>query len=274
MKLISLAITLLIIVSTYTSAAADGTWIVENPYYTSVMDCRSRTPLMVIYKLSKDTGTAKRYPDYIDDAELKEKAPHCHPTTEKAPATYQAVATRLGIKEQFDVGHVAMSNHLDDNDVSSKLANQFSNLAPQSAKMNRNGGAWYEAELITECHRDVEDLLVFAGTVDDPTDTRRDYFLSTFGQTTPEYWWRLIYWTKSNKYAIWIMPNTSEATRKALLAGNFDATIEQLRQTAPVTSKVVKNLESLGAQRAEAEFVQTQPLGKMLQCRGIKTGLS
>ena len=268
------AVIALLLLTASWASSAKPIQVVENPYYTSIMDCRGRVPLMVIYSLSTDKGHANRHPDYIDDEQLKKQAPDCHPTTFKAPKTYQAVATKLGVKEKFDVGHLAMSNHLDDSDESSRVANQFSNLAPQNAIKNRNGGAWYELELIVECHRDVEDLIVFVGTINDETDTSRDYFVDTFSQITPEHWWRLVYWKKSNMYKAWVMPNTGQATRINLLAGQFDADLVALSSLAPITKKATQNLKALGATEAPNEFIATSQQKGTLSCRGITTNLS
>lgn len=244
-----------------------------NKYYTSIMDCDSRLPIAVIYKIGRDTGTAKRYSGYIDDDRLKLKNKGCHPKTDHKFKTYQSVLTSLGLRGTYDVGHLASSNHLDENSESSKLANQFSNLAPQNAIFNRKKGAWYQTESIIECHRDLEELFIVAGTIDDPLTKDRDYFVSTFRQTTPDYWYRIIYWIQSNTYQAWIMPNSKESTKERLVAGEYTVGAEYLDSQLPIELTILKQIKEFNIPIASNRFVETELRGNQLTCRGKKTGM-
>lgn len=247
---------------------------VEHAAYVSVMDCETRNPLAVIYTVDRDTANSKRYSRYIDDKKLMEQNPTCHPNTEHQFKTYQSVLRSKKINESFDVGHLAMSNHLDSSATFSKLANQFSNLAPQASKKNRKGGAWYKTEMIVECMRDIEPLIVIAGTIDDRSTTDKDYFVDTFGQTTPDHWYRVIYFTKSNLYKAWQIPNNSAASKDKLEEGQYDISIDQLDENLPIELEFFNQLIQQEVPEANEIFMDTKVGSTDLTCRGNTTSVS
>lgn len=247
---------------------------VDNGYYTSFIDCKTKLPLAVVYELSQDKGVASRYSSYIDDEELKRRNPDCHPNTDHQFKTFQSVLKSKGIKASYDVGHIAMSNHLDMNDRSIKLANQWTNLAPQSSNLNRNGGAWYEVELVTECQRELETIVIVAGVIDDPTIQDKDYFVDTFGQTTPDYFYRIIYWTESRVYRAWLMPNEPDATREKLFNGEYNVGAEYLDSKLPIALSLIQDIKKFNIPIATDDFVKTDVKGTKLSCRGQTTDLS
>lgn len=247
---------------------------VHHGIYTSILDCRTRTPLLVAYPLAEDQGNAPRHDGYIDDWALALRFPHCHPKTDHGFKTYQSVLRRQGMHQQVDVGHLAMANHLDNNEHYMRLANQWSNLAPQSAIKNRQGGAWYATELVAECHRDIEPLLLLSGIHTPWPLTGSQPFMATFGQPMPQAWWRLIYWQQSNRYAIWWMPNDDSSSAAKLLAGDYSLTLPQLTQRLDYQLSLLPELERLGAQPASREFVRTTQQRGLLTCRGQQTDLS
>lgn len=246
---------------------------VNHGIYVSTMDCQTRLPVAVQYKVGKDAGSEKRYSRYISDEVLLSEAPQCHPITAHTFRTYQAVLKSLGIAQSYDVGHLAASNHLDDNEQTSKLANQFSNLAPQSSVFNRRGGAYFHTESIIECHRDIEPLFVVSGTIDDPTTIKNNFFSSTFGQTTPDYWYRVIYWTQSNTYKAWLMPNSPSATETNLLKGSYDIDLVRLAKLLPVKLEFIESLSGNSVPIATGNFIDTALSGKTLTCRNTSTGV-
>ena len=248
-------------------------YTVNHGIYISTMDCQTRLPVAVQYKVGKDTGTEERYSSYINDDTLLAEAPQCHPLTAHSFRTYQAVLKRGGIAQSYDVGHLAASNHLDDNAKSSKIANQYSNLAPQASVFNRRGGAYFHTESIIECHRDIEPLFVVAGTIDDPTTTDSDFFSSTFGQTTPDYWYRVIYWSETNVYKAWLMPNSPSATDDNLLQGRYDIDLAVLVENIPVHLEFFESLMHYGVPEATSDFIETKQSGKKLTCRNRTTGI-
>tara|TARA_Y100000780_G_scaffold229624_1_gene249815 strand:- start:438 stop:1259 length:822 start_codon:yes stop_codon:yes gene_type:complete len=246
---------------------------VNHGIYISTMDCQTRLPVAVQYKVGKDTGNASRYSSYINDETLLAEAPQCHPLTAHSFRTYQAVLKRNEIAQSYDVGHLAASNHLDNSAMSSKIANQFSNLAPQASGFNRRGGAYFQTESIIECHRDIEPLLVVAGTLDDPNTTDYDFFSSTFGQTTPDYWYRVVYWSETNVYKAWLMPNSPSATDDNLLQGRYDVGLEALVENLPVQLEFFESLINSGVPEATTDFIETKLTGKTLRCRNRTTGI-
>ncbi|WP_240224571.1 DNA/RNA non-specific endonuclease [Rheinheimera hassiensis] len=261
----------LLAASNLVTAQCEPFVIVDNQIYLSVIDCSIRSPAAVIYELSRDSGNAKRHSSYVNDRSLKKMNPQCHPITNHNFRTYQAALKAQGIEEEIDVGHLAMSNHFDSSAADSKIANQFSNLAPQAAKFNRRGGAWYATEMIVECQRDVEPLIVLAGVLDDPSTTERDHLAHIFGQTTADYWWKVIYWQDSMVYKAWIMPNVDAATETELYVGSYDVSIKTLKEALPISLHTIELLIEAGVAQAGREFFSTEVKGSKLMCRGITT---
>jgi DNA/RNA endonuclease G (NUC1) len=256
------------------SAFAEDFVTVQNEAYFSIMDCTTRLPLAVVYVVKEDRANAKRYPSYIDDPVLLAKKPNCHPNTQHLFKTYQSVLTRLGIKEKYDVGHLGMSNHMDDSAAKSKLANQFSNLAPQSAKMNRKGGAWYHTEMILECLRDQEPLVVVAGTIDAPSTTSKNWFLDTFNQTTPDFFYRFVYFTLSDTYKTWLIPNDDAATKEKLESGVYDISLSQLDALLPIRMELFQQHLEAKTPVATPSFLDTKVGSRDLTCLGKTTSVS
>ena len=247
--------------------------VVNHAAFTSLIDCETRLPVFVKYRTGHDIGNAKRFPQYLADPTLQQQRPRCHVQLNHRFKTYQARLSSLNINEQFDVGHLAMANHLDNDEVMIKEANYFTNLAPQVATKNRSGGAWYASEKIVECHRDIEPLINFVGVIDDPNTTDRDYFKDTFGQTTPDYWWRVIYFESSKQYAAWLMPNQKGVTELKFYSGEYDIDIAQLKQAVGIDIPEFDALKKAGVKRASSEFFRTDTAGQKVTCRGNTTNI-
>lgn len=247
--------------------------IVKNEAYKAIIDCNTRLPIVVAYKVGKDEGNEPRYPSYIDDKSLLKNNPDCHPDLKSHKfKTYQAAATAAGVKEKYDVGHLAMSNHLDNTPETIKLANQWSNLAPQRAEFNRSGGAWYASELLVECQRDIEPLIVLTGVIDiEGGDTT---FMKTFKQPTPELWWRVIYFTKSNLYAAWLMPNSDKSLEGDFKRGTYDINLQSLSEKIIIRIPEIQSLIQYKTIKAGADMLETQNKGGKLSCRGRTTYIS
>ena len=256
-----------------TAYANEPITTIDHGYFMSVMDCTTKNPLAVIYELKQDTGIAKRYSSYLDDDRLKMKRPDCHPNTDHKFKTYQSVLKSKGLSGSYDVGHLAMSNHLDKNEESIKMANYFSNLSPQASKNNRNGGAWYEAELITECQREHEPLYIVVGTIDDPKTTENDHFVDTWGQTTADYWYRLIYFTESRTYQAWMIPNTDLATRDKLLSRQYSVTAAFLDSKLSIKLPILQEIKQYNIPVISPSMLETTSQGATLTCREMTTGL-
>jgi len=91
----------------------------------------------------------------------------------------------------FDRGHQVPANHLDGNAVDIKQSNYMTNIAPQTASMNR--GAWLDTEKLIECWRDVESLLVLGGAVFNETHDAHDWFHESHGGDNPYAFWKIIH---------------------------------------------------------------------------------
>lgn len=107
--------------------------------------------------------------------------------------------------------HLVPANHLDHLPLGIKQSNFMTNILPQAANMNR--GAWLKTEEITECYRDIEPLEVIGGVIwgSNPDD---DFFVRSHGVETPDAFWKVI--IAKDKAIGWIVPNSSEATKKRL----------------------------------------------------------
>jgi len=98
---------------------------------------------------------------------------------------------------------------MDANSVLMKRANYMSNIVPQASTFNQ--GIWLDAENIAECYRDIAPVRVVGGVVYD--DEANDYFLSSHGIRTPDYFWKTILTTDrasgETKTISWYIPNSN-----------------------------------------------------------------
>lgn len=100
----------------------------------------------------------------------------------------------------------------------------MTNILPQAANMNR--GAWKRTETITECYRDIDELLIIGGVIWGK-NRKNDYFTKSHGVATPEAFWKLIVRGKDRVIA-WIVPNTQAAKYKQLDA--YLVSVEELEK--------------------------------------------
>ena len=168
--------------------------------FTVWLDCSKRAPIKFQYVAQHDTGSFKRYDKFSLDPNVPEE---CQQLSAKA----------YGMK--YDRGHQAPANHMDYSEVSIRQTNYMTNILPQAANMNR--GAWLQTEKITECYRDISELLVIGGVIWGNNEAD-DYFLLSHGVKTPDAYWKVIIrGTGADERAIaWIVPNSQEATGKQL----------------------------------------------------------
>ena len=82
----------------------------------------------------------------------------------------------------------------------------MTNILPQAAAMNR--GAWLLTEEITECYRDIDELLIIGGVLwgNNPND---DFFTESHGVKTPDAFWKVI--IRNDRAIAWIIPNSAES---------------------------------------------------------------
>jgi endonuclease G len=163
--------------------------------FTVWLDCKRRGAVKFRYTAQHDNGKFKRYKKF-----------HLDPNV---PRRCQQKSFR-GYGKGYDRGHLVPANHLDYSRNAIRQSNYMTNVLPQAANMNR--GAWLRTEEITECYRDIDELLVIGGVIwgDDPAD---DYFVQSHGIKTPDAYWKVIIrGTGQNERAIaWIVPNSQEA---------------------------------------------------------------
>ena len=77
--------------------------------------------------------------------------------------------------------------------------------------MNRS--AWLLTEEITECYRDIDELLVIGGVIWDnnPND---DFFTESHGVKIPDAFWKVI--IRDDRAIAWIIPNSMDAKRDSI----------------------------------------------------------
>jgi endonuclease G len=102
------------------------------------------------------------------------------------------------------------SNHLDYSASDIHEANYMSNIVPQVSGFNQ--GIWVKAENVAECYCDIAPITVYGGVVYD--DTSDDYFQTSHGIRTPDFFWRTVVTTDpetgDEKAINWLIPNEAD----------------------------------------------------------------
>jgi len=114
--------------------------------FTVWVDCDKRGAVKFQYNAQHDTGSFKRHKSFHIDPNVSSS---CQQLSAK---TYKKKGQR------YDRGHLVPANHLDYSKVAIRQSNFMTNILPQAASMNR--GAWLLTEEITECYRDINELLI------------------------------------------------------------------------------------------------------------------
>lgn len=168
--------------------------------FTVWLDCKERAAIKFRYNAQRDTGNLKRYDHFMLDPDV--------------PSSCQQLSN-LSYGRDYDRGHQVPANHLDNSSEAIKQSNYMTNILPQTSQLNR--GAWLLTEEIIECYRDIDELLVMGGVIwgDNAKD---DYFVTSHGVRTPDYFWKVIIrgTGQDERAIVWIMPNSTEATKKHL----------------------------------------------------------
>ena len=182
------------------SKVSDNILKLDYSGFTVWLDCTKRAPIKFQYVAQHDTGSFKRYDKFSLDPKVPKE---CQQYSSKA----------YGLR--YDRGHQVPANHMDYSALAIKQTNYMTNILPQAANMNR--GAWLQTEKITECYRDIAELLVIGGVIwgNNKSD---DYFLLSHGVRSPDAYWKVIVrGTGQAEQAIaWIVPNSQNATAKRL----------------------------------------------------------
>ncbi len=158
-------------------------------------DCSQHTAVRYDYVLGVDNGSAARPSSFKLDPALPAGC-----SQQTSTGSYAAV------QKGWDRGHLVTSNHMDYDANYILRANYMTNIVPQAASFNQ--GIWLEAENVAECWRDLAPVRVYGGMV--YSDTGNDYFLSSHGIATPDWFWKVIVTTDAsgNLQAIaWYIPN-------------------------------------------------------------------
>jgi len=167
--------------------------------FTVWVDCEKRGAVKFQYNAQRDTGNFKRKKSFYYDPDLPKS---CQQTSTKS---YKKKGQR------YDRGHLVPANHLDFSKKAIKQSNYMTNILPQAANMNR--GAWLLTEEITECYRDIDELLIIGGVIwgNNPDN---DFYVNSHGVKTPDAFWKVI--IRNDRVIAWIVPNSSTAKRKQL----------------------------------------------------------
>lgn len=164
--------------------------------FTLLYDCNLRLALRYEYRLVSDTGSAERPSTYRQDPDVPAGC-----TQQTNTDTYNSVVSG------WDRGHLVTSNHMDYSADYILRANYMTNVAPQVASFNQ--GIWVQAENVAECYRELAPVTVYGGLAFG--NVSNDYFLSSHGVPTPDYWWKVIVTsevgTGATKVIAWYIPN-------------------------------------------------------------------
>lgn len=203
--------------------------------FTVWLDCQRHGAIQFQYNAQHDAGNASRAKTFSLDP--------------KVPANCQQI-TAKAYGHHYDRGHLVPANHLDASMTTIKATNNITNILPQASNMNR--GAWLVTEEITECYRDISELLVIGGVIwgNDPTD---DFFVKSHGIKTPDAFWKVIVrgGHEDEQAIAWIIPNSQDATRHKIddylvtvndietLTGQQIPVNDNIKETKPSASWVI-----------------------------------
>ncbi|CAD0353669.1 DNA/RNA non-specific endonuclease [Xanthomonas hortorum] len=165
--------------------------------YTLSYDCTNHTALRYEYVLQADTGSAARPSSFNLDTELPSGC-----------AGQTSTASYASVRTGYDRGHLVTSNHMDYNATYIRRANLMSNIVPQVASFNQ--GIWVRAENVAECYRDIASVQVYGGVI--YSDTTNDYFLTSHGIRTPDFFWKTIITANPSggtRAISWLIPNSA-----------------------------------------------------------------
>jgi endonuclease G len=160
-------------------------------------DCDLKSAIRFEYKLGTDTGNFSRPSTFNFDPNLSNNC-----------AQQLSTNSYASVVSGWDRGHLVASNHMDDDAAYLLSANYMTNIVPQLSSFNQ--GLWKETENITECYRDLAPIQVIGGVI--YSDAINDFFVSSHGIKTPDYFWKTLITTDSNNQIAtisWLFPNQS-----------------------------------------------------------------
>jgi endonuclease G len=158
-------------------------------------DCDLKSAIRFEYKLDRDTGNFSRPATFNFDLNLSKNC-----------AQQLTTSSYASVVSGWDRGHLVASNHMDYEAAYLTSANYMTNIVPQLASFNQ--GLWKETENITECYRDLAPIHVIGGVI--YADTSNDFFVSSHGIKSPDYFWKTLITTNSSNQTetiSWLFPN-------------------------------------------------------------------
>lgn len=158
-------------------------------------DCDLKSAIRFEYKLGTDAGNFSRPATFNLDTNLSKNCGQQLSTN-----SYASVVSG------WDRGHLVASNHMDYDAAYLISANYMTNIVPQLASFNQ--GLWKETESITECFRDIAPIQVIGGVI--YSDASNDFFVSSHGIKSPDFFWKTLITTDSNNQIAtisWLFPN-------------------------------------------------------------------
>ncbi|QTK46672.1 DNA/RNA non-specific endonuclease [Xanthomonas euvesicatoria] len=186
-----------LLLTTFSAGAQAQVVTLNKGGYTLSYDCTNRTALCYEYVLQADTGSAARPSSFNLDTELPGGC-----------AGQTSSASYASVRSGYDRGHLVTSYHMDYNATYIRRANLMSNIVPQVASFNQ--GIWVRAEEVAECYRDIASVQVYGGVI--YSDTTNDYFLTSHGIRTPDFFWKTIITANPNggsRAISWLIPNSA-----------------------------------------------------------------
>lgn len=191
---------------------ADNILQLDYEGFTVWLDCEKKGAMKFRYIAQRDSGKLKRYKRFHQDTAI--------------PKECQQLSYK-GYGRNYDRGHLVPANHLDHSKIAIRQSNFMTNILPQVSNMNR--GAWLRTEEITECYRDIDELLIIGGVIWG-NNSDDDYFVRSHGVRTPDAYWKVIIRGigQSEKAIAWIIPNSHAAKRKQL--DKYLVTVDEIEQ--------------------------------------------
>ncbi len=259
-KRIALTLSFLLMVS-YVSAAPS---FYEKQYqsFKVWLDCIEHGPVVFYYELDQDNGTESRSGRFKTDSSVPDE---CQPNSGKSYRT-TTVDPSTGT---WDRGHLVPANHMDHSEDAMKETFFVSNILPQQSKFNQKVGAWYRTEVISECYRDITKLSIWGGVIWG-NDTSNDFFVTTHGIKTPDYWWKVIYRHDTGAYVAWLFPNHKTALVSDI--DNFLISLEDLKDALQFVPDFGQLEDSSSANVKPAASWPVSKSGHNLTCEGNSTG--
>lgn len=163
--------------------------------FSLLYDCELKSSIRFEYKLDKDAGNLSRPNSFSLD-----------PNLTKSCGQQLSTNSYASVVSGWDRGHLVASNHMDNDAAYLLSANFMTNIVPQLANFNQ--GLWKETENITECFRDIAPIQVVGGVI--YSDSSNDFFLSSHGIQSPDYFWKTLITTNSKNQTetiSWLFPH-------------------------------------------------------------------